>query len=189
MCKSVNLQRRKNILQKNLQKEFWVSTLDHTLSVFWGPTSPLSQGMLEQKLICSWVVLDSSRWSPLLCPLCTCHFLDVDTLFSYIFKLLQTAASFLQSRLFLSLLFMFHTEWSLPTPRLFLYDLSPINRPRLEAHCAWPIPHLGTKLPVGPMSESKHTGSQHKCVHVYSYQTPSPSTLLLSLDCCGIIRW
>lgn len=157
--------------RKNLQERI--------LSVYPWPhsqSSPLSQGMLEQKLICSWGCfgLISSWMLPSLCPLsCFCHFLDVDTLFSYIFKLLQTTASFLQSRLFLSLLFMcFTLNDHCLAPGLFLYDLSPINRPRLEAHCSLTLSlHLGCSFQL-VLCQKANTLAVSTSVFMYSYQTP-----------------
>lgn len=111
---------------------------------------------------------------PSLCPLsCFCHFLDVDTLFSYIFNLLQTTTSFLQSRLFLSLLFMcFRLNDHCLAQGLFLYDLSPINRPRLEAHCALTLPlHLGCSFQL-VLCQKANTLTVNTSVLRYSYQTP-----------------
>ena len=165
--------RRKNTLQKKVTEKNFECLPLTTLSVFWGPTSPLSQGMLEQKLICSrgCFGLISSWMLPSLCPLSRfCHFLDVDTLFSYI---LQATASFLQSRLFLSLLFMcFTLNDHCLAPGLFLYDLSPINRPRLEAHCALTLSfHLGCSFQL-VLCQKANTLAGSTSVLMYSYQTP-----------------
>ena len=111
---------------------------------------------------------------PSLCPLsCFCHFLDVDTLFSYIFNLLQTTASFLQSRLFLSLLFMcFRSNDHCLAQGIFLCDLSPINRPRLEAHCALTLPlHLDCSFQL-VLCQKANTLTVSTSVLRYSYQTP-----------------
>lgn len=80
---------------------------------------------------------------------------------------------FLQSRLFLSLLFMcFRLNDHCLAQGLFLYDLSPINRPRLEAHCALTLPlHLGCSFQL-VLCQKANTLTVSTSVLRYSYQTP-----------------
>ena len=182
MCKSVTLQKEeKYIAEKSYRKEFWI------VCPWWH-----SQSSEDQKSIISgdaraeadllmrlfWTHLQLTHL-PSLRPLsCFCHFLGVDTLLSYIFNLLQTTASFLQSRLFLSLLFMcFRSNDHCLAQKIFLYDLSPINRPRLEAHCALTLPlHLGCSFQL-VLCRKASTLTVSTSVLRYSYQTPFTSLL------------
>lgn len=97
----------------------------------------------------------------------------------------------LQSRLFLSLPFMHFTlNDHCLAPGLFLYDLFPISRPRLEAHRTLSLPlNLGCSFQL-VLCQKVNTSTVSTSVLRYSYQISFlPLPCLLLLDCYGIIRW